>query len=229
MFHIKFILLFKKISMKKFILLFLLLLIIFQSKAQIVETGAGYFTDLFGFGVKDLGSSSNNRPGMPGFITWGELGFNLKRNYIASIFIGNGTIKHGYTSYPAKIFSGGNLSTTYFLLDINFKKRLNLTKKNNYWHFNPGLGIFFRRMEESSPAAGFNSNGNGTYTITRLFISNWTDNIIGLSINIDFNYGRKLFYFGVRAKSFVAMYYGLEGFLFTPYVGVNIPRKNKKR
>lgn len=219
--------------MKKIILLILLSIIVTRTKAQVVETGAGYFTDLFGFNIKDLGAQSDNRPGMPGFITWGEVGFNLKRNFTASVFIGNGKIKHGTTKalYPlvTNLYTGGNVNSTYFIIDLNFKKKINLIKKNNYWHFNPGLGVFYRRLSNPTVMANFVPAGNGKYYIKNIYIDDWKDNVLGLSVNMDFSFGKKFFYFGIRAKSFIAMYYGLEGLMITPYFGINIPKQSKPK
>jgi len=146
--------------MKKIILILWLGLFTVSVNAQIVETGSGYFTDLFGAFVKNLGASSDNRPGMPGLVVWGEFGLNLRRNITASLFVANGTIKHGYQSETG-LFSGGKVSDTYYYVDINFKKNFYFGKNKKHFGIAPGLGVFFRNLETTVPQADLGRDQNG--------------------------------------------------------------------
>ena len=207
--------------MKKIILIFCGFLIAVTANAQVVEAGAGYFTDLFGAFVKDLGASKQDHPGMPGLVVWGEYGLNMRRNITASLFVANGTIKHGYQTETG-IFSGGKVSDTYFYVDINFKKNIYFGKNKKRFGIAPGLGVFFRNLETTVPGADLGRDQNENLVIKRLYMDNTRYQDLGLSVNLDIKYRFKVLYAGIRAKTFFTIYYGMGGLVVTPFVGINL-------
>ena len=213
--------------MKKIIFIFCGLLFATTSNAQIVETGAGYFTDLFGAFEKDLGASNDDHPAMPGLVVWGEFGLNLKRNITASLFLANGTIKHGYHTM-SEIFSGGKVSDTYFYVDVNFKKNIYFGKNKKRFGIAPGMGVFFRNLETTVPQADLSRDINGKLVINRLYMNDMKYQDIGISLSLDVKYRFKLIYAGIRAKTFITIYYGLGGLVVTPIVGINLGQNNKR-
>ncbi|OQY01403.1 MAG: hypothetical protein B6I20_07740 [Bacteroidetes bacterium 4572_117] len=211
--------------MKKFILLYILFLILVSNtNAQLIKEprgfikfGMGYFLDVSRFFDNDYvdgitGLKNDKTAG--GKSIWIEGGYKLPNKIIISANIMFASARYKYIDI---VYLGASRLVVHQNYALNFSYEFNQKTKHK---FTPGIGFLYNRIDISRASYSLLSD-NGQYYINNPEIIDGYDEQLGINLNLDYYYQFKNnFFMGARVNTIYLISIGLEGFVFSPVLGV---------
>lgn len=189
-----------------------------QGISYSLQSGVGYFTNLFGFFEDDLGALPGSEPGQPGNILWSELSLILNNNSSIGIFLGYGRVNFTAYNRQYEFIAPSYIEDTYTLIALNFYRHFNFKRST----FSFGLGPQIQLNK--SPRVEFDEvlieSGDEIYVAPYYFRTEYYEDRtlgLGLNLNYDFNINKHVS-IGAKINTSFMMYYGIHDFIVSPFI-----------